>query len=381
MKSADRHKNSGLGRWQIMSLAIGIIALAACFVGWAIEPLMFFRSYLTSFVFWFQLAMGSLGVLMMQYVTGGRWGVILKRPLESAALTLPLLAILFVPIVLGLYRLYPWTDTAVVAADPVLQKKQIYLNVPFFVGRQVAYFVIWVAFAWLLDRWSTGWNKTEQPRYQWLLEHASAVGMFVLAAVMTLAIVDWVMSLEPLWYSTIYAVIYIAGEMLAGFALAISAVIVLSPEYSESLSVRRFRDLGNLLLTFVMLWAYCSFSQYLLIWSGNLREEITWYLPRTTGFWGIVALILIAFHFFVPFFLLLFRDLKQNRKILLVMVVFLLLMRLVDVFWLVKPAFAGGGLALNWIDAASVIGIGGVWFAFFLWIYGGKEDQPIEANS
>lgn len=364
-----------------MSLAVGILALAGCFVGWMIEPVMFFRSYLTSFVFWIQLALGSLGVLMMQYVTGGRWGTILKRPLESAALTLPILAVLFVPIVVGMYHLYPWTDPAVVAADPVLQKKQIYLNVPFFIGRQVAYFVIWIVFAWLLDRWSTSWNKTEQPRYQWLLEHLSAVGMFIVSAVMTLAIVDWVMSLEPLWYSTIYAVVYIAGEMLAGFAFAISAVIVLSPEYSQSLSVRRFRDLGNLLLTFVMLWAYCSFSQYLLIWSGNLREEITWYLPRTAGLWGIVALILIVFHFFVPFFLLLFRDLKQNRKILLALSVFLLLMRLVDVFWLVKPAFAGRGPALNWMDAVAVVGIGGVWIAFFLWIYGGKQDQPIEANS
>jgi hypothetical protein len=263
----------------------------------------------------------------------------------------------------------------------VLQKKQVYLNIPFFIGRQIAYFVIWIVFAWLLDRWSKKWKRTEQPRYQWRLEHMSAAGMFVLAATITLAIVDWVMSLEPRWYSTIYAFVYIAGEMLAAFAFAIPAVILLSPKYSESLSVRRFRDLGNLLLTFVMLWAYCSFSQYLLIWSGNLREEITWYLPRTTGFWGIVALALTGFHFFVPFFLLLFRDLKQSRKILSGLAIFLLLMRLIDVYWFVKPAFPAGGPVFNWMDAASIGGIGGIWLALFLWIYGGKQDSPVQASS
>jgi hypothetical protein len=364
-----------------LSLAVGVLAIVACVVGWAIDPILFFRSYLASFVFWVGLALGSLGVLMMQYVTGGRWGRILQRPLESAALTLPLLAILLIPILVGMHDLYPWTNADVMAADPVLQKKQVYLNVPFFIGRQIAYFVIWIAFAWLLDRWAKEWNRTEQPRYQWRLEHLSAAGMFVLAATITLAIVDWVMSLEPRWYSTIYAIVYIAGELLAGFAFAIPAVILLSPNYSESLSARRFRDMGNLLLTFVMLWAYCSFSQYLLIWSGNLREEITWYLPRTTGSWGIVALVLIGFHFFVPFFLLLFRDLKQSRKILSALAIFLLLMRLVDVFWFVKPAFPAGEPIFNWMDAASFVGIGGIWLALFLGIYGGKQNSPAEGNS
>ena len=381
MTAAEHNDTRNLRRWQILSLVAGGLGFVACFVGWTFEPVLLFRSYLTSFVFWVGLALGSLGVLMMQYVTGGRWGKMLQRPLESAALTLPLLAVLFVPVLLGMHRLFPWTDPEVVAADTILQKKQIYLNVPFFIGRQIAYFVVWTAFALLLDRWNKVWRRTEQPLYQWRLEHLSAAGMFVLAATSTLAIVDWVMSLEPRWYSTIYAVVYIAGEMLTGFAFATTAVILLSPDFAESLSVRRFRDLGNLLLTFVMLWAYCSFSQYLLIWSGNLPEEITWYLPRTTGFWGIAALVLIGFHFFVPFVLLLFRDLKQSRKILAALAIFLLLMRLVDMFWLVKPAFAGARLAINWMDAASFSGIGGIWSAFFLWIYGGKQDSPVEANS
>ena len=381
MTATNQSNIYDLRRWQILSFAAGVLGLASCFVGWTLEPVSLFRSYLTSFVFWVGLALGSLGVLMMQYVTGGRWGRILRRPLESASLTLPLLAVLFVPVLLGMQRLYSWTNPEVIATDAVIQKKQIYLNVPFFIGRQIAYFAIWTAFALLLDRWSKDWNRTEQRRYQWRLEHLSAAGMFFLAATMTLAIVDWVMSLEPHWYSTIYAVVYIAGEMLAGFAFATAAVILLSPNYAESLSVRRFRDLGNLLLTFVMLWAYCSFSQYLLIWSGNLREEITWYLPRTTGLWGVVALVLIGFHFFVPFFLLLFRDLKQNRKILSALAIFLLLMRLVDVFWLVKPAFMSGGVGVNWMDLASLVGIGGIWCAAFLLIYGGKENSPVEAHS
>lgn len=379
MTATSHETDVDIKRWQMLSIVVGVIGSAACLVGSLYEPGLVIRSYLAAFVFWAGLALGALGVLMMQYVTGGRWGRILLRALTSAALTLPLLAILFIPIAIGTSLIYPWTDQALMGSAADLQQKQFYLNFPFFVGRQIAYFVIWIGFAWLLARWSKTWIKTEQPRYQWRLEHLSAVGMFVMAATVTLAIVDWVMSLEPQWYSTIYAVVYISGEMLAGFAFAISAVIVLSPGYAESLSVRRFRDLGNLLLTFVMLWAYCSFSQYLLIWSGNLREEITWYLPRATGSWGIVALALIGFHFFVPFFLLLFRDLKQNRNILSALAVFLLLMRLVDVFWLVKPAFPSVGFAINCMDAASVLGIGGIWLAVFLWIYRGGEDLPVEA--
>ncbi|HEX2640207.1 MAG TPA: hypothetical protein VHL50_06535, partial [Pyrinomonadaceae bacterium] len=220
MTAAAHSESYNLRRWQILSLAVGVLAMVACVLGWVLDPVTMFRSYLASFVFWVGLALGSLGVLMMQYVTGGRWGRVLQRPLESAALTLPLLAILFIPVLVGMHGLYPWTNADVMAADPVLQKKQIYLNVPFFIGRQIAYFVIWIAFAWLLDRWAKDWRRTEQPRYQWRLEHLSAAGMFVLAATITLAIVDWVMSLEPRWYSTIYAVVYIAGEMLAGFAFA-----------------------------------------------------------------------------------------------------------------------------------------------------------------
>lgn len=367
MRTETSYNLPDVRRWRNLSIVVGIVALLACLAGLVSMPVQFFRSYLLAFVFWTGLTVGCLGVLMMQYVTGGRWGKILQRPLEAASLTLPLLAVLFAPVLLGLPRLYIWADPAAVAADPRLQAKHIYLNIPFFVARQIVYFAVWIVFAWLLTSWAAKWKTTEDPRYQWRLEHLSGAGMFVTAVILSLAMIDWVMTLEPHWYSTIYAAVFIAGEMLAGFAFSIAAVLLLSPRFAESIDPKRFRDLGNLLLTFVMLWAYCAFSQFLLIWSGNLREEITWYLPRTAGAWGIIALALVVFHFFVPFFLLLSRDLKENRKALLLLVLFLLLMRFVDICWLIKPAFAPS--AVNWMDFAATVGVGGLWLALFLWIY------------
>ncbi|MGI8469299.1 MAG: hypothetical protein ACR2N3_12690 [Pyrinomonadaceae bacterium] len=373
MNATNQNEKPNLLHWQIVSLVVGALALIACAVGWFFAPAQFFRSFLLAFVFWIGLAIGCLGVLMMQYVTGGEWGKILRRALEAASLTLPLLAVLFVPILFGLPLLYIWTNPEIVASDTALQQKQIYLNTPFFVVRQIIYFAVWIIFAWLLIRWARAWRRTEEAKYQWRLEHLSAAGMFIVAATISLALVDWVMSLEPHWYSTVYAVGFICGELLAGFAFAIAVIILFAPQLSDAIPAEQFRRLGNLLLTFVMLWAYCAFSQYLLIWSGNLRDEITWYLPRVAGFWGWVALGLIAFHFFVPFFLLLSRDLKENRKTLLGISLFLLLLRFVDVCWLIKPAFAPEIFAVNWMDFAATIGIGGVWLAFFLWLF---ERQP-----
>jgi hypothetical protein len=357
-----------LSRWQAPLLAVGAVCLVLCAAGWFLSPEQFFRSYLLAFVFWAGLTLGCLAVLMMQYVTGGAWGIILRRTLESATRTLPLVALFFLPLLLGLRRLYVWTDERAVAADPLLRHKQPFLNVPFFVVRAAVYFACWLALIFFLNRWSRQQDETGEPRLAWRLEHLSGPGLFLLSVTLTLALVDWVMSLEPRWYSTIYAVGFMAGEMLAAFAFAIAVVILLAARQPLAAVVRpkHFRGLGNLMLTFVMLWAYCAFSQYLLIWSGNLRAEIPWYLRRVRGGWGWVALALIVFHFFLPFFLLLFREIKDHRRSLAAVAAVVILLRLVDLFWLVEPAFYRRGVGLHWLDFAALLCLGAFWLAAFV---------------
>jgi hypothetical protein len=357
-----------LRRWQWRLVAVGAVCLVLCAAGWLLSPEQFFRSYLLAFVFWAGLTLGCLAVLMMQYVTGGAWGIILRRTLESATRTLPVVALFFLPLLLGLRRLYVWTDERAVAADPLLRHKQPFLNVPFFVVRAAVYFACWLALIFFLNRWSRQQDETGEARLAWRLEHLSGPGLFLLSVTLTLALVDWVMSLEPRWYSTIYAVGFMAGEMLAAFAFAIAVVILLAARQPLAAVVRakHFRGLGNLMLTFVMLWAYCAFSQYLLIWSGNLRAEIPWYLRRVHGGWGLVALALIVFHFFLPFFLLLFREIKDHRRSLAAVAGVVILLRLVDLFWLVEPAFYQRGAGLHWLDFAALLGLGAFWLAAFV---------------
>lgn len=357
-----------LRRWQTPLAAVGLVCLLLCAVGWFFSPEQFFRSYLLAFVFWAGLTLGCLGVLMMQYVTGGAWGIILRRTLESATRTLPLVLLFFLPLLLGLHRLYVWTDAQTVAADPLLQHKQPFLNVPFFLVRAAVYFACWLALIFFLNRWSRRQDDTGEPKLAWRLEHLSAPGLFLLSITISLALVDWVMSLEPRWCSTIYAVGFMAGEMLAAFAFSIAVVILLSARapFAGVVKPKHFRGLGNLMLTFVMLWAYCAFSQYLLIWSGNLREEIPWYLRRVSGGWGWVAIALIFFHFFLPFFLLLFREIKDHRRTLISVALVVILLRFVDLFWLVEPAFYRESFSLHWLDFAALAGLGALWLAFFV---------------
>jgi hypothetical protein len=365
--SPEANHTADFNRYARLFLIVGIIALVLSLLGAVFTPQQFFQSYLFAYVFWIGLAIGCLAVLMMQYVTGGAWGIILRRVLESATRTLPLLLLLFVPLLFGLHRLYSWTHADVVAANPLVQHKHAFLNLPFFLIRAAVYFICWIVFSVLLNRWSREQDENGEPRTAWWLEHISGPGMFVLALTLTLAMIDWVMTIEPEWYSTIYPVIYMTGDVLAALAFGVGIILLLSRSapFVYVMRDKHWRDLGNLLLTFVMLWAYCAFSQYLLIWSGNLREEIKWYLPRKAGGWGWIALALILFHFFIPFFLLLSRDVKEHRYMLLTVVVILLALRFVDIYWFVAPAFSPFHFTISWLDFVIPIGMGGVWLAFF----------------
>jgi hypothetical protein len=359
-----------LARLQQRALVVGAVALVAGLAGALISPDQFFRSWMIGFLFCLGLTMGSLGLLMLQHLTGGEWGLVGRRIFEAAGRTLPLVALFFIPILFGLPRIFLWARPEAVAADHILQMKAPYLNVPFFIGRAVLYFAIWLACMFYLTRWSDGQDRGEvgvtaadTRRFRVI----SAPGLLLYALTITFASVDWIMSLDPHWFSTIFGLLLFTGQGLAAFAFVIAVLAVISEvePVASVVSARQFHDLGKLLLAFVMLWAYLAFSQFLIIWAGNLPEEIPWYVERIRGVWGYVALLIAFGHFALPFVVLLSRDLKKNRGLLAKVAIGILLMRLVDVIWLVAPTFPHQGFAIHWMNIVIPVGLFGIWLFLF----------------
>jgi hypothetical protein len=372
-------QSHGLERFLRPALFVGVAALAICAIGGFFAPAQFFRSYLFAFLFWTGVALGCMAVAMLHHVTGGAWGLPIRRPLESGTRTLPLMLVLFLPIVLGARKIYEWADPAAVAHDPILRQKSPYLNLPFFTGRALFYFAAWLAFAYFLNRWSLEQDATGERPIARRLQLLSSAGLVTYGLTVTFASIDWAMSLEPHWFSTMYGVLFIAGQALTGFAFIVVVLVLLSdaPPLAGYVGQRHYHDLGKLMLAFVMFWAYVSFSQYLIIWAGNLPEEIPWYLRRLQGGWGWVGVGLILFHFLLPFLLLLPASANRNPRVLAAVAGLIVFMRLVDVFWLTRPAFAGSGFRVHWMDLLAPIGIGGLWLAVFLWQLGKRPLLPL----
>lgn len=326
-----------------------------------------FRSYLIAYLFWFGIALGCLPLLMLHHVVGGAWGFAIRRILEAGTRTLPLMLILFVPLLFGIHSLYGWSNPEIVAHDEVLQAKQAYLNVPFFIVRAALYFFAWLILSFLLNRWSVEQDATGNPALARRLQLLSAPGIVVYSLAITFASIDWGMSLEPHWFSTIYGMLFIVGQSLAALAFVIPLAVLLSesPPVSAFLKADIFQDLGNLLLAFVMLWAYISFSQYLIIWAGNLPEEIPWYIHRGSNGWQWVAAVLALFHFAIPFLLLLGRANKRKKTFLASIALAVVLMRWVDIYWLIAPAFFRN-VRIHWLDIVFLFVVGGIWLYAFL---------------
>ena len=360
-----------LARLQQRALIVAVIGLLAGGLGAMANPDQFFRSWLIGFLFCLGLTMGSLGLLMLQHMSGGQWGLIGRRIFEAASRNLPLVVLLFVPLVFGLPSLFMWARPEAVAGDAILQAKAPYLNVPFFLGRAVLYFAVWLFCSWLLNKWSAAQDRGEvavQPEDTRRFRVVSAPGLIAYIILMTFASVDWMMSLDPHWFSTIYGFILVAGQGLAAFAfvIAILALLANTEPFSTYLNQRHFHDLGKLLLAFVMLWAYFSFSQFLIIWSGNLPEEITFFVERLSGGWQYVSIVILLGHFALPFTLLLSRDLKRQNGLLAGVAIFILVMRYVDLVWLVEPTFTHeGGFPIHWMDVAIPAGLVGLWLFMF----------------
>jgi hypothetical protein len=360
-----------LKQWRTRSLIGGIVGLLLTALGiFFTSPNQFYRSYLWAYIFVVALSLGPLAWLMLQYITGGAWGVVIRRPCEAAARTVPMLAALFLPLVAGINNLYPWAHANIVAADPGLQHKQPYLNVPFFLIRAALYFAGWMLLSRYFNRWSLEEDAENGEGHARARKMAALAGPGLLfwGFSVTFMVIDWILSLDPKWFSTIFGMLFIANQALTAMAFLITLMVLLSYRrpMSQILTARHLHDLGKFLLALVMVWAYFSFSQFLIIWAGNLPEEIPWYLTRLNGGWQYVALVLVLGHFALPFALLLSRDLKRNFKLLARFAVFILFMRAVDTFWLVAPNFSPGSFHVSWMDITAPIGLVGLWLAYFL---------------
>jgi hypothetical protein len=366
--------------FQQRALLFGVVGLMLCIVGAFFSPEQFFRAYLLAYVFWISIALGCLAIIMIYHLSGGAWGVVIRRMLESATRTLPLMIVLFVPLVFGLRDLYAWARPEVVASDELLQHKRLYLNIPFFLLRAALYFVAWGGVAYFINKWSLEQDQyAADPRPTRRLRLLSGPGLIVYGLAITFAAIDWLMSLEPHWYSTIFGVTLMVGQGLNAFAFAIIVAALLAGRepLSRVLSPVHFQDLGSLLLAFVMLWTYMAFSQWLIVWSGNLPEETVWYVHRLQGGWQWFGVVLIVFHFALPFVLLLSRDLKRNARALAMVAGAIMVMRFIDLFWLIVPAFYPEGVHVHWMDIVAPISLGGIWLAMFIRQLGGRPLLPL----
>jgi hypothetical protein len=360
------------------ALMAGGVGLAACVLGFIFDRGHFFRSWLIAYLLFLGIALGSLGLLMIQHLSGGAWGVF-RRIFEASSRTLPLLALLFLPIVLGMSSLFPWTHPELVQEDEILRHKAVYLNTGFFLVRALVCFAGWITIAWTLSRLSRRQDEGDAS-VNLRLQYVSGGGLVWYAFTATVASIDWIMSLNPHWYSTLFGFIFIGGHGLSAlaFTIIVSTYLATLTPMANLLRPSHFHDLGKLSLAFVMLWAYFNFSQYLLVYAANLVEEVPYFIARISHGWQYLALFLVIFHFAVPFLLLLSRDLKRMPHRLVWVALALLVVRYVDLFMLVSPEFdaAGanlhmrpgeheGGFFVHWLDLAAPLAIGGLW----LWMF------------
>jgi len=364
--------------WWRRFLAIGVVALTLSVIGAFFNPDQFYRSYLWTYMFFIGLPLGATALLMLQYLSGGAWGVVIRRPCEAAMRTMPLLMLLFFPIVIGIPHLYSWSHPGIVAHDRLLQHKQAYLNLPFFLGRALVYFAGWSLISLALYKWSGDQDRGDA-RAGGRLAAISGPGLIFYGFSVTFMAIDWVLSINPHWFSTIFGLLFIAGEGLSAVAFLICVLVILSsrPPMAEVLTHRHLHDVGKLMLAFVMVWAYFSFSQLLVIWSGNLPDEIPWYIRRFGGGWQYIGVALVLLQFALPFALLLSRDLKRNFKLLRAVAIVVIAMRFVDLYWIVAPDFQGAQFTVSWMDFLLPIGLGGIWLGWFLWQLAQRPLMPV----
>lgn len=365
--AAGVHLQQDLARVRLPVLIAGLLLLAASIAGAFFSPADFFHSYLIGYLLCIGVALGSMAFLMVQYLTGGAWGIVTRRIFEAATCTLPLLALLFIPIAFGLTNLYDWARPDVVQHSPTLQHRSSYTNPVFFLVRAAIYLAIWIVIGHLLNRWSAEQDRNGGGRQSRLIK-LSAGGLILYLFSITFASVDWAESLETRWASTMWGFVFIGAEGLTAIAFVILVLAMLSRRepMSNVLTPDHFHDLGKILFATLMLWAYFAFCQYLIVWSENLTSEIPYYLSRTATSWAWLGVALIVVQLVIPALLLLNRSLKRNVYLLSGVVVIILIMRYMDLIWIVLPGYYKAGFRIQWMDVLTPLGLGGVWLWAFL---------------
>ena len=357
------------------SLMIGAVASVIAVILGFTNPTVFMRGYLISYMDWLGICLGSMVILMIRHLTGGGWGMVIRRILGASMRTVPLLAVLFLPIAFfGVPRLYPWAMPLESLQNPTIREHLAhnrfvlngYLNPAGFYLRAAIYFAIWFLLVYLLSKWSKEQNRPPVRDNSNRFKAVAGPGIILYAFTISFAAIDWVMSLDPSWISTIYGLLFVAGELIAAlsFAVVIERILYRYKPMSLLLRPEFVHDHGKFMLTFIMVWAYFSFSQWLIIWAGNLPAEITWYMRRLHGGWGWVGLFLVIFHFAVPFGILLSRPFKRDITKLVWLATWMLFARYVDLFWLVEPNFSTT-FTVTWADLLIPFGMGGLWIAYF----------------
>ncbi len=359
-----------LSQVQTYALAVGALGLAATAYGAFAQTTQFFFSYLYALLFWLGLSLGCFLITMIHELTGGRWGYPTRRFFEAGFMVLPLMLLLFVPLFFGLHHLYPWARTEEVVREKVLAERHPYQNNWAYIARVIFFIGIWIWMAFSLRRWSLQQDTTNDAAPTRRARALSGPGIVIYGLLGTFAYVDWIMSLEKHWYSTMFPVIVMIGQILVAYAFSVVMVTLFKdePPLAETVTKTHYHHLGNLLLTFVMFWTYISFGQLLIIYSGDLPHEIDWYMHRIATSWKVVVAALGLFHFFLPFFLLLFRPIKKHVGALTIMAGLLFVVHIVDSYWLVMPSLHQEGVKVSWLDFTAPIGIGGLWVAAFLWV-------------
>lgn len=360
--------NDVIQKMQRFALAAAVAGSLATGAGYfMVGREQFFQSYLMAFLFVLAFACGSLGFLMIHHLVIGRWGFVIQRPLEAATRTFPLLVVLFIPIALGLTDLYSWARPEALH-DHVLLKKAAYLNATAFYIRAAIYFSVWLVLSYFLSAWSQKQdaNPGEAKALELRMRKLSGIGLVIFGIMVTGAAMDWIMSIEPKWYSSIFGALVMVGQGLSAMclmALLMNRLKGCAP-FDKLVTPQQFHDIGNFMFSFTILWTYMSIAQYIIIWSGNLPEEVEYYLHRKEGGWSLLILVITIFGFVLPFLLMLFKSNKRRSGVLAGIATLVLLVRLLDLQWMVTPTFRHH-VHIHWLDVAAWVGVTGVWLVAF----------------
>lgn len=349
---------------------IGALGVLLCVAAFFWNRAEFYQSYLFAFLYWGGFSIGGLGILVLNHTVGGRWGVTARRFLEAAMRTLPLMLLLFIILLFGLNQIYPWMHISSLPepARGIVYHKRGYLNVPFFIVRTLIYFAVWLFWGLRLYRMSDRQDATGDPSLRERMRRFSAPGCLIVTLTATFAYIDWILSADAVFFSTIYGAMILFGDVLQTFALVILVMILASrrDRFGGRVNPVVLHDLGNMMFTFTIFWTYLSVSQLIIVWPADLPQEIQWYQARVRGGWTVIAAMISLVMFAIPFLAMLSQARKRNPIRLMRVAIWILAARIVDMFWIVEPTFRTHGFAIYWTDFAAFIAIGGIWIYVFL---------------